>query len=179
MGTKIKNHFRAENWIKIKPKMWFNQVRIILFYIIQIKIKLNVKLKIPHVSDQYRRVIFEYNIHQVVKIFYLYHVVSKLVEHFASTTEKYWLSLVSLFIRYGRSEIFWPLDDFTTQIWAPILVKNVWHFRFHVQFDLDRNWFHSEWVLCWVTRAKSVKNSWQIGSICKWAVQIPNICNIK
>jgi len=91
MGTKIKNHFRAENWIKIKPKMWFNQVRIILFYIIQIKIKLNVKLKIPHVSDQYRRVIFEYNIHQVVKIFYLYHVVSKLVEHFASTTEKYWL----------------------------------------------------------------------------------------
>jgi len=83
MGTKIKNHFRAENWIKIKPKMWFNQVRIILFYIIQIKIKLNVKLKMPHVSDQYRRVIFEY-IHQVVKIFYLYHVVSKLVEHFAS-----------------------------------------------------------------------------------------------
>ena len=151
MGTKIKNHFRAENWIKIKPKMWFNQVRIILFYIIQIKIKLNVKLKMPHVSDQYRRVIFEY-IHQVVKIFYLYHVVSKLVEHFASTT---WKILVVL------------------------LVKNVWHFRFHVQFDLDRNWFHSEWVLCWVTRAKSVKNSWQIGSICKWAVQIPNICNIE
>ena len=53
MGTKIKNHFRAENWIKIKPKMWFNQVRIILFYIIQIKIKLNVKPKMPHVSDQY------------------------------------------------------------------------------------------------------------------------------
>jgi len=60
MGTKIKNHFRAENWIKIKPKMWFNQVRIILFYIIQIKIKLNVKPKMPHVSDQYRGATFEY-----------------------------------------------------------------------------------------------------------------------
>ena len=58
MGTKIKNHFRAENWIKIKPKMWFNQVRIILFYIIQIKIKLNVKLKMPQVSGQYKGLYF-------------------------------------------------------------------------------------------------------------------------
>ena len=71
MGTKIKNHFRAENWIKIKPKMWFNQVRIILFYIIQIKIKLNVKPKMPHVSDQYRGATFEYkNISKYVTTWY-------------------------------------------------------------------------------------------------------------
>lgn len=64
MGTKIKNHFRAENWIKIKPKMWFNQVRIILFYIIQIKIKLNVKPKMPHVFDQYMGAHFSTEIFQ-------------------------------------------------------------------------------------------------------------------
>lgn len=80
MGTKIKNHFRAENWIKIKPKMWFNQVRIILFYIIQIKIKLNVKPKMPHVSDQYRG--GHIWVQKYFKI--CYHMVSKLV---ASTTQ--------------------------------------------------------------------------------------------